>query len=37
MRVTSMEMQVLTEKINEDIMKMMERKSRNQLRKPDWM
>ena len=37
MRVASQEMQVLAEKINEDIAKVTERKSRNQLRRPDWM
>ena len=37
MRVTSQEMRVLTEKINDDIRKTLERKTKSQLRKPDWM
>ena len=37
MRVTSQEMRVLTEKINDDLKKMMERKTKSQLRKPDWV
>ncbi len=37
MRATSQEMRVLTSKINEDLAKTMERKSKSQLRKPDWM
>jgi len=37
MRATSQEMRVLTSKINEDLQKMMERKTKSQLRKPDWM
>lgn len=37
MRVTSQEMRVLTAKINEDLAKTLERKTRSQLRKPDWM
>lgn len=36
MRVTSQEMKVLTQKINEDLARSMERKTRSQLRKPDW-
>ena len=37
MRVTSQEMRVLTSKINEDLMKTIERKTKSQLRKPDWI
>ena len=37
MRVTSQEMKVLTTKINEDVAKPMERKTKSQLRKPDWV
>ena len=37
MRVTSQEMRVLTTKINEDVQKTMERKTKSQLRKPDWV
>jgi hypothetical protein len=37
MRVTSQEMRVLTSKINEDLAKTLERKTRSQLRKPDWI
>ena len=36
MRATSQEMRVLTSKINEDLAKTMERKTKSQLRKPDW-
>lgn len=36
MRVTSQEMKVLATKINEDLAKSWERKSRSQIRKPDW-
>ena len=36
-RVTSQEMRVLTQKINDDIAKTLERKTKSQLRKPDWM
>lgn len=36
MRVTSQEMKVLSTKINEDLAKTWERKSRSQIRKPDW-
>jgi hypothetical protein len=37
MRVTSQEMRVLTSKVNDDLAKTVERKSRSQLRKPDWV
>jgi hypothetical protein len=37
MRATSQEMRVLCSKINEDLMKTMERKTKSQLRKPDWI
>jgi hypothetical protein len=37
MRVTSQEMRVLTEKINQDLQKTMERKTKSQLRRPDWI
>ena len=37
MRVTSQEMRVLTQKINDDLARMMERKTKSQLRKPDWI
>lgn len=37
MRVNSQEMRVLTQKINEDLQKAIERKTKSQLRKPDWM
>ena len=37
MRATSQEMRVLTSKINEDLQKMLERKTKSQLRKPDWV
>jgi len=36
MRVTSQEMRVLATKINDDVAKMMERKQKSQIRKPDW-
>lgn len=36
MRVTSQEMKVLASKINEDLAKTWERKSRSQIVKPDW-
>jgi hypothetical protein len=36
MRITSQEMKVLTAKINEDLAKSWERKSRSQIVKPDW-
>lgn len=37
MRATSQEMRVLTSKINEDLAQHMERKTKSQLRKPDWI
>lgn len=37
MRVTSQEMRVLTQKINDEIKKVLERKTKSQIRKPDWM
>ena len=37
MRVTSQEMRVLAQKINEDLQKVMARKNKSQLRKPDWV
>ena len=37
MRATSQEMRVLGSKINEDLAKTMERKTKSQLRKPDWI
>ena len=36
MKVTGQEMRVLAQKITEDLQKNMERKTRSQLRKPDW-
>jgi hypothetical protein len=36
MRATSQEMRVLTSKINEDLMAAMGRKTKSQIRKPDW-
>ena len=36
LRATSQEMKVLTEKINADVAKTLERKTKSQLRKPDW-
>ena len=36
MRVTSQEVRVLTEKVNETFRLTMERKTKSQLRKPDW-
>ncbi|HEU0073531.1 MAG TPA: hypothetical protein VFS30_05920 [Dehalococcoidia bacterium] len=36
MRATSQEMRVLTSKINDDLEKMMARKIKSQIRKPDW-
>jgi hypothetical protein len=36
MRVTSQEMKVLSAKINDDLAKTFERKSRSQIVKPDW-
>jgi hypothetical protein len=37
MKVTTQEMRVLTEKINNDLQKVIERKTKSQLRKPDWI
>ena len=37
LRVTSQEMRVVTQKINEDVARTMERKTKSQLRKPDWV
>ena len=37
MRATSQEMRVLTLKMNEDLQKGQERKTKSQLRKPDWV
>lgn len=37
MRVTSQEMRVLTQKMNETIQEVMARKTKSQIRKPDWM
>ncbi|HLF77296.1 MAG TPA: hypothetical protein VJB57_07350 [Dehalococcoidia bacterium] len=37
MRVTSQEMRVITQKINEDMALSLERKNKSQLRKPDWI
>ena len=37
MRVSSQEMRVVTQKINEDLARTMERKTKSQLRKPDWI
>ena len=37
MRNTSQEMRVLSQKINEDLKASLERKTRSQLRKPDWV
>jgi hypothetical protein len=36
MRVSSQEMRVLTQKINEAVRTTMERKTKSQLRRPDW-
>lgn len=36
LRATSQEMKVLTEKINEDLARTLDRKTKSQLRKPDW-
>jgi hypothetical protein len=36
MRATSQEMRVLASKMNEDLAQHMERKTKSQLRKPDW-
>jgi hypothetical protein len=37
MRVTTQEMRVLAQKINEDLKATIERKTKSQLRKPDWV
>jgi hypothetical protein len=37
MRVTSQEMRVLAEKINEDLRQTSERKTKSQIRRPDWV
>jgi hypothetical protein len=37
MRVTSQEMRVLTQKINDAVQEVMARKTKSQIRKPDWM
>jgi hypothetical protein len=37
MRATSQEIRVLTQKMNEDLEKTRERKTKSQLRKPDWV
>jgi hypothetical protein len=37
MKVTSQEMRVLAQKINEDLVRTLERKTKSQLRKPDWV
>jgi hypothetical protein len=37
MRVTSQEMRVVTQKINEDLAMSLDRKTKSQLRKPDWI
>ncbi len=37
MKMTSQEMRVLAQKINEDVQKTLERKTKSQLRKPDWV
>jgi hypothetical protein len=37
MRVTSQEMRVVTQKINEDLALSLDRKNKSQLRKPDWI
>jgi hypothetical protein len=37
MRVTSQEMRVVTQKINDDLASTLERKTKSQLRKPDWI
>jgi hypothetical protein len=36
LRASSQEMKVLAEKINADLAKTLERKTKSQLRKPDW-
>lgn len=37
MRTTSQEMRALASKINEDLARTLERKTKSQLRKPDWV
>ena len=37
MRTTSQEVRVLAQKMNEDLRQINERKTKSQLRKPDWM
>ena len=37
MRVTSQEMRVMSQKMNETIQEVMARKTKSQIRKPDWM
>jgi hypothetical protein len=37
MRATSQEMRVLTSKMNQDLAAHLERKTKSQLRKPDWV
>jgi hypothetical protein len=37
MRTTSQEVRVLTQKMNDDLKQLNERRTRSQLRKPDWM
>ena len=37
MRITSQEVRVLAQKMNEDLKQLIERTTRSQLRKPDWM
>jgi hypothetical protein len=37
MRVTSQEMRVVTQKMNDDLALNLERKTKSQLRKPDWI
>ena len=37
MRTTSQEVRVLAQKMNDDLKQLNERKTRSQLRKPDWM
>ena len=37
MRVTSQEMRVMSQKMNDTIQEVMARKTKSQIRKPDWM
>ena len=37
MRITSQEVRVLAQKMNEDLKQLIDRTTRSQLRKPDWM